>query len=377
MKLLFILTFKGSLEKWAHDGIANREMEVPFEYLRRGLFSHIQIFTYSTNDRQYLEKLNFAPELKERIELIMPDRQPRSLLDLLLHSLSIGKIGRAVRDGAAICKTNQINGCWTALLAMIYGCPVLLRCGYLLSRRFIKSRKWPQALVALCLEIISFNLASIVSVTTDDARVYVSKYTLGAKKKIFVAPTYVNIDIFKATIDTKPKNNRVLFVGRLEPVKNVAALINACKQADMCLTIVGRGSLEKSLLEQAKTIALDLKYHPALQNEEVAEILKLYRFFALPSLYEGLPKVLIEAMAAEMICIGTPTSGIDTLIKHGKTGYLAKGFTSEDIAQALEQAASDPNAEACARQARAFVIAHHTIEAYVDREFSKIKSILR
>lgn len=375
MKLLFILTFKGSLQKWKREGIVRRELEVCFEYLRKDMFTHIQIFTYSTKDQEILDELDFEPELKERIELIAPDSEPNGLFDSLKHSVSFSKLKGAVKSGAVISKTNQINGCWSAVIARILGCPMFLRCGYILSRRLFKNKHYPQGLVALALEVVSANLSSLISVTTQDAADYLKKFTIKGPK-IFVAPTYVNTEIFEADIAQKKQERRLVFVGRLEPQKNVLALIEACKLADVSLTLIGQGSLEAEVLAKATDLGLDFEHLKNLQNEDIAKIFRESRYFILPSLHEGLPKVLIEAMAAEMICIGTPTSGTTDLIKEGKTGYLAKGYSPQEIAEAISTALDDENADSMARNARQHVLDNHSIDAYALREFEMIKSCI-
>jgi glycosyltransferase involved in cell wall biosynthesis len=231
-------------------------------------------------------------------------------------------------------------------------------------------------MIALVIEMLCFNLASLISVTTSEAYNYVGRLMLKKKKRIFVAPTYVNTDIFKADITNKPKDNKVIFVGRLEPVKNIIAMIDACHLANVALTIVGRGSLESQMLARAKELNLPLTYHPSLMNEEIAKLLRSHRIFLLPSLHEGLPKALIEAMSAGMICVGTPTSGIRDLIKLKETGYLAADFSAEAIAETINEALADPSAETRSQAARAYALGHHTIACYVEREYAKIKEIL-
>jgi glycosyltransferase involved in cell wall biosynthesis len=376
MKLLFILTFKGSLEKWSREGIANREMEICFEYLRRDLFTHIQVYSYSPNDREFLDTLNAPPELKQRIELIVPARELRTVWDHVRHSLSLGRVRHAIREGAAICKTNQINGCWTAILARLLGCRMLLRCGYVLSWRLFNNGHWGRAVLALLIEALGFNLAGVGSVTTQDAARYVKRLMPWGKARIFVAPTYVNTDIFWGEIGARPNDRRVLFVGRLVPEKNVLAMIDACERVGASLTMVGQGPLAEKAVARAAERGVDLTYHPLVMNEQIADLMKSHRYFLLPSLHEGLPKVLIEAMATEAICIGTPTSGGRALLLPGRTGYLADGYSADAIARALAEAMSDPGAASIARAARAFVLERHSIAAYADREYGRMMQVL-
>lgn len=377
MKLLFILTFKGSIKKWFKEGVANREMEIPMEYLRRGYFTHIQIFSYSPDDREEIKKLNYPPELLDRIELICPDQNPGGFFAHLRHSVDLKKIRAAVKGGGKVAKTNQINGCWTALLAKFCGAKMFLRCGYILSRRLFMNKQYVAGVVAWVLEFFSFNIADIASVTTQDALDYIKKFMIFGRDKAFVAPTYVNTTIFSGQIDQKPAKPDVIFVGRLETQKNVFAFLRACALAQCPVTMVGKGSLEAEAMALVKELGLKLTHHPALQNEEIAALYRQHRYFVLPSLHEGLPKVLIEAMAAEMVCIGTPTSGITDLIQPGKTGFMAADFTPEAIAKAMIEAQNDPKADTYAKAARQWVLDHHSIGSYVDREFGYIQTTLK
>ncbi|MCB1949034.1 glycosyltransferase family 4 protein, partial [Nitrosomonas sp.] len=346
------------------------------EYLRRGYFSHIQLYTYSCEDQKMLTKLNFEEDLLSKIEIIGPSKKARNTLDHLRHSLDYNKIRAALNNGAVISKTNQINGCWTALIAKAFGCKMFLRCGYILSRRLFKNRSYLSGIIASIIEVISFNISDLTSVTTEDARAYVSHYTLRGRKKIFVAPTYVNTEVFNAKITQQCDTSDVIYVGRLEKQKNVLSLIKACKLAACRLTIVGKGSLQDEVFALSESLGVQIKHFPSLQNEEIANLFRKHKYFVLPSLHEGLPKVLIEAMAAEMICIGTPTSGITDLIKAEETGFLAEGFNPEDIAEAILSAQTDPMAGKYAQNARQWVLDHHSISSYVENEYSKILALL-
>lgn len=375
MKLLLVLTFKGSLEKWKEEGVVRRELEVCIEYLKRGLFSEVVIFTYGQNDRAILNSLDIDDAIKSRFEFVAPDKPIASLFGQIRHSLDFSKVRGAVRNGAQIARTNQINGCWTAWLAKLSGAKFYLRCGYILSRRHYKNRKYLFALISLIIEFIGFNFADMASVTTEDAKAYVSKLMFNTRK-CFVAPTYVNTDIFAADINAKPDDNSVVYIGRIEHQKNVLEMVRAASIANVPLVVAGSGRAKDEMLDLARNLGVKLDYLSVIPNEEIAELLKRHQYFILPSLHEGLPKVLIEAMAADMICIGTPISGITALIYPGKTGYLSRDFTAESMAETIKRAQNDPDNKKIAKNARAFIMERHTIKSYVDREDKEMKDVL-
>jgi glycosyltransferase involved in cell wall biosynthesis len=102
-------------------------------------------------------------------------------------------------------------------------------------------------------------------------------------------------------------------------------------------------------------------------NERLADMMQDYTIFALPSLHEGLPKVLIEAMASGMVCVGTDIPGISDLIADGRTGYLAAGTSAEAIESALRRCLSEMN-ESIGRAARAAIEERLSIDSYARAE---------
>lgn len=129
----------------------------------------------------------------------------------------------------------------------------------------------------------------------------------------------------------KPAANvNLLCVGRLSSAKAQLVLVQACaglrdEGLDFSLRLVGDGP-DRSAIE--KSIAdLDLGNHihltGALNQSGVRAHLSSADIFVLPSLAEGIPVVLMEAMSSGVPCISTPVNGIPELIQHERTGLLA------------------------------------------------------
>ena len=365
MQLILVLSFGGSLRRWAAQGILTREIEIYLQYLARGIVDRLFIFSYAEDDEIGL--IAAPPALLRRIVLVRPPRPLRSPWARLCYSLDPRRM-RAIRAaGVDVAKTNQVSGSWVALLLRLFGVRLFARCGYLLSRNHVKSGSYGRVLLSYPLEWLLFTAADLVSVTTEQAAGSVRR-RIRSGEKVFVAPTYVDTAIFRADAGGKTIENAVIFVGRLEPPKNLLSLVKACQACGMGLHIVGTGSLEPAVTELAAAIGAELRILRGLQNNEIAELFKSYKYFALPSLYEGLPKSLIEAMSSEMVYIGTPVPGITDLLTDGVTGYLSDGLDEAAIARTIARARTDPASADVARRARAFVVARHSIQAYLDRE---------
>ena len=70
-------------------------------------------------------------------------------------------------------------------------------------------------------------------------------------------------------------------------------------------------------------------------NKELVNIYNSYKYYILPSFFEGMPKTLLEAMACGCICIGTDVNGINEVIRDKFNGILIKGTTVNDILETI------------------------------------------
>jgi glycosyltransferase involved in cell wall biosynthesis len=77
-------------------------------------------------------------------------------------------------------------------------------------------------------------------------------------------------------------------------------------------------------------------------REDVPEILNLVDLVVLPSAYEGLPNVLLEAMAAGKPVVACKVSGVDEVVVHGRTGLLVPVKNPLELARAIRDLLDDP-----------------------------------
>lgn len=122
---------------------------------------------------------------------------------------------------------------------------------------------------------------------------------------------------------------RLLFVGRLAAVKGVPVLLEALAEArrtqpDLTLTLVGDGPDRAALEAQAAAMALSgaVRFVGYKSQSDVAALLASHDALVLPSFAEGVPVVLMEAMAARMPVIATAVGGVSELVEDGVTGCL-------------------------------------------------------
>lgn len=141
---------------------------------------------------------------------------------------------------------------------------------------------------------------------------------------------------------------RLLCVGRLTPAKGQMLLLQACaalqgRGADFRLVLVGDGPDRQALERAARELGLAnaVRFTGALTAPQVQEELAQADLFVLPSLAEGIPVVLMEAMASGVPCITTPVNGIPELIENGHDGLLATPGDVQSLAATLGRALDD------------------------------------
>ena len=123
----------------------------------------------------------------------------------------------------------------------------------------------------------------------------------------------------------------IISVGRLAPAKGTLILLNACKALvdrghRLRLRLVGDGPDRKRLELAAQRLGISehVIFEGARSHDRVLELYRRADIFALASFAEGIPVVLMEAMALGLPCVSTRITGIPELIEDGSFGYLMR-----------------------------------------------------
>lgn len=135
----------------------------------------------------------------------------------------------------------------------------------------------------------------------------------------------------------KPVN--LAIVGRLEPVKNIACAISAlaCEETpkEAHLHIVGDGPLRSALRAQADELGLGEKVHFHGFRSDALGFIAHADALLLPSLHEGVPYVLLEAMNLRVVPIASKVGGIPEVATHLQDAYLLDAPKAETMATAI------------------------------------------
>lgn len=141
--------------------------------------------------------------------------------------------------------------------------------------------------------------------------------------------TVIMNQVAQGFFDEPPADTRrgIVAVGRLNEQKNHALLLRAYAalgDVEDKLTIYGEGPLRPALEALARELGIADRVRLPGQSENVARDVKTAKLFVLPSDYEGMPNVLLEAMALGLPCIATdcPCGGPRAVIRSGENGVL-------------------------------------------------------
>jgi colanic acid/amylovoran biosynthesis glycosyltransferase len=141
----------------------------------------------------------------------------------------------------------------------------------------------------------------------------------------------------------------ILFIGRLVAVKGQTVLLEAAallaaRGHKVNVIVAGEGPLRPTLERLAERLGLasHVSFPGAVGQDEIHALYSRASIFCLPSFAEGVPCVLMEAMAMELPVVSTRITGVPELVDDGRTGILVAPGRVDQLADALERLLVDP-----------------------------------
>jgi glycosyltransferase involved in cell wall biosynthesis len=170
----------------------------------------------------------------------------------------------------------------------------------------------------------------------------------------------------------------VLTVARLDAQKGVAYLLGAAADVpDAVFVIAGEGPERAALEAQASSLGIAHRVRFLGHRRDVPALLAIADLFVLPSLWEGLPLSVLEAMAAGVPVVATRIGGTDELVRDGETGTLAPPENGPALADAIRSVLYDrERALRMAAAARALVEREHSASAMVSATAALYEELL-
>lgn len=225
----------------------------------------------------------------------------------------------------------------------------------------------------------------IVCVSNHIKNEIIKRYSI-PQGKIIVIRNGVDCDFFlpKDNDDKETKDKEVIisYVGRLANRKNLDLLLYAAyllnkERFQFKVRIAGEGEEEKRLKELANSLKIE-RIVDFLGRRESDEILNLYQtsdIFVLPSRYEGVPLVLLEAQACGLPAVVTSFDGADEIIKDGENGFVVSNWQPQEFAKYLKILINDSKRRiTMAKKARAMMVEEYSWDKIADKFLGLFKN---
>ncbi|MEW6442091.1 MAG: glycosyltransferase family 4 protein [bacterium] len=300
--------------------------------------------------------------------------------------LSFLQVASIIRDsGAQVIHTHNtepfIDGTLGGLLA---GVPVKVHTDH--------ARRYPDKKRYLYAERVLSRFVDQVVAVSEHTRNDLLQHSRIARKKIVVIPNGVDGAKYEVDVDVGNKRRElgiegafpVLAVGvRLTRQKGVEHLVQAMAPLhkafpELRLLIAGDGPLRGELEQLAEATGVSNAVAFLGPRDDIHEILKVVDIYVLPSIWEGMPLVILEAMAAGKAIVASAVGGNTEVIAHNVNGILVEAGSPAALAEAIGALAGDRRSMLrLGEAARERFRARYSVERMADAYLSLYRSVLR
>ena len=211
------------------------------------------------------------------------------------------------------------------------------------SVRSAPSREYKSKSMSLLVNPM-FKKAAGVVLQTQEAKDY---FKPAVQKKAVILPNSLNPNFIKPLYEGE-RRKHIVTVGRLDDNKNQILLIRAFEKAaeafpEWELYLYGDGPSRKKWEEYAQGTSCTERIHFMGMADEIYTKIDADSIFVLPSIMEGMPNALIEAMALGLACVSTdcPCGGPKDLLKDNENGLLVPVNDADAMAEALKKLMDD------------------------------------
>jgi len=193
--------------------------------------------------------------------------------------------------------------------------------------------------------------------------------------KILIARRhFLDFKKFSVIKSFNQRNNCVGYIGRLSGEKGIFNLIEAIPEIlgkfnDIEFLIIGDGDLKEKINSYLykHNLSSNVRLLGWVPHDELPSFLNKLKLVILPSYTEGLPNIMLEAMACGTPVLATSVGAIPDVITDDKTGFIMENNSPECIAENVIRALNSPDMEQIAEAGKRFVEKNFTFESVVER----------
>jgi len=227
------------------------------------------------------------------------------------------------------------------------------------------------------MEKLSAKKTDLIVANSESVRERILSISDIPENKVITIYTGIDTDLFKTENfnDAFEKGNKSVIgtIGRLCSHKNYDTLLNASfiikkEIKNFKLIFVGDGDMKNKLKKLSKKLKIEEYTEFMGKKENVTEFLKSFDVFVLPSISEGLPTALLEAMSMELPCVVSDISPHREIIDENKNGLFFKVKKHEELAEKiLYLYRNTDKREILGLNARIKILEKFSFKNYIDR----------
>ena len=181
---------------------------------------------------------------------------------------------------------------------------------------------------------------------------------------------FLDFDKFKIKKNFYERDNLVGYIGRLSEEKGVWEFVKAIPQitkenAEIKVLIGGDGLLRDKIeaFLNENNLNSKVKLVGWIPQDELPDYLNELKLIVLPSYTEGLPNIMLEAMACGTLVLATPVGAIPDVIRDGETGFIVENNSPECIAKNIMRVLNYQNLDRIVKNANELIRKEFTYEA--------------
>ncbi len=370
MKILVIFTFDISLKNWKDSGLLSREISY-YQEMMKNFNLNITFLTFGGLEDKFIGEEFPGIDV---IPVYEKFKYSNSKILRAIKSFLIPIFFREEFSKSDVIKTNQLLGSWIGIIGkLVFRNKLIIRTGYDLLKFKLKQSKNPIIIIlSYLLTMFSLNFSDIYITTSKNDFKHLKKYYIFKKHKLKLLPNWIQSE--KYIPFQKRYKNRILMVGRLEEQKNFERVINDLKNSNIEIDLYGEGSQKTYLTKLAKINNVKLNLKGKIDNNDLLKVYANYKLFVSPSLYEGNPKTVLEAMSMGCLVLSLRNNSVEELIDNYESGIIFEDKSAE-LKTLIENILEDSeNFESIAKKGYEKVLENNSREVLLSKEIKLLSN---
>lgn len=369
VKVLVVFTFDYSLETWQSSGTLEKELK-PYKLLNELKNIEFIFLTFGNRNDKSVETKIKNLKIIPAYDII--NKTNSKFINYLKSFYLPFKLKNQLK-GVDIIKQNQLLGSWVSIvLKQILKKPLIVRTGYdMYEFSIFENKKWTIQKLYKLLTLVSLKASDVYTVSSYCDKTFLKNEF--RNEDVLVRPNWVSNYEYSAF--NERIKNRVITVGRLENQKNYKYLIESFRNTDFEIDIIGYGSQRNILESFAKDLNVKVNFLDRLNNNEILDRLKDYRYYISTSTYEGNPKSVLEALSVGCVVFASNIKNHKELINDGVNGYLFN-LDNDSLRKVFTENYNKENLGKISKNAKNNIYETNSIEKYIEAENSDLQNLL-